>query len=218
VTKGPPPERFTGTPAVAHLPAGTVLSRVHLTKYPSTAFNPVEADVLFGGGRFDGTAGDPYPYLYAGDSDPAAVAEVLLRDLDADDYGARFLPKKYWRGRCLSRLRTTQEVKMIALRTGSELGAIGQDAWLTTCDADDYPQTRAWAHWLRGQVPDAAGIMWLSKRDPGATVYVLFQDRCPAGLVVPEPGPLVGDCELDASDGFEWLRQTLASYRVGIRE
>lgn len=202
---------------MVELAASAVFSRVHQTAYAATEFNQVGSDVLFGGGRFDSTTEDVYGYLYAGESDSSAVAEGLLRDVDANDRGYRFLAKKYWRGRQLSRVRTSKPVTLIAIRSGLELGAIGQDTWLTTCDPDDYPQTRAWAHWLRSIAPHAAGVVWLSKREPAAEVLLLFEDRCPNGLLVEVPGALAGPCVFEQDEGFQWLRQTLADYRVSIR-
>jgi len=199
------------------LDRGTILSRVHSSAYSATSFNPNQADVLYGGGRFDSTWDDSYAFTYAARSDDAAVAETLLRDMNADDRGDRFLPKIYWRGRQLSRVRLTDSVDLISLRSGRDLAAIGQDSWLTSCGADEYPQTRAWAHWLRRICSAAAGIVWLSKRDPGSEVLVLFEDRCPSDLLMEVPGPLSGSCAFDDDGGFDWLRATLARYRVGIR-
>jgi hypothetical protein len=217
LARQPPPKRFNGQVARFDLEAGTALSRVHRSAFESTAFNPVASEVLFGGGRFDSTEKDSYSYLYAGESDRAAIAEGLLRDVEANDRGARFLAKEYWRGRQLSRLQTTVTLPLISLIDGEDLGAIGQDTWLTTCDADDYPLTRSWAHWLRGVEPDAAGLAWLSKRHPGSMVLCLFEDRCPAGALAPTSGPLPGPCVFEKDPGFAWLRDTLAGFRVAIR-
>ena len=212
----PPPRRFDGKVATAHLAAGAVLSRVHRTDFDGVDFNPVGSDVLFGGGRFDSTDADPYPYLYAGEVDRTALAETLLRDLPANDRGARFLAKKYWRGRRLSRFELTRSLPVVSLVTGEDLGAIGQDTWLTTCDPADYPQTRAWAHWLRRIAPGAAGMIWLSKRQPGSLSACLFGDRCPPGSLVETDGPLSVPCVFEEG-GFDWLRANLAGFRVAIR-
>ena len=217
MTKRPPPRDFRGAPNTTLLPAGTTLSRVHLAKYPPHGFNPVEADLLYAGGRFDSTEQDAYGFLYAGLTDGAAIAETLLRDLPANDRGARFLPRVLWRDRQLSRVATTTDLTLITLQSGSDLGAIGQDTWLTMCDADDYPQTRDWAHWLRAIDQDARGIIWLSKREPGVPVLVLFDDRCPPAALAPAPGPLPMPCHFSDPTGTTWLKTQLASYRVSIR-
>jgi hypothetical protein len=213
----PPPARFDGDLPTCDLDTGTVFARVHQTAYGATAFNPRASDVLFGGGRFDSTADDPYGYLYAAATNRAAIAETLLRDVPADDRGARFLAKKYWRGRQLSRLEVVRPIVLISLLSGEDLGVIGQDTWLTTCGPEDYPQTRAWAHWLRRTQSDAAGIAWLSKRQPGVPSLCLFEDRCPPGSLVEVDGPLPRPCIFEEDDGFDWLRSNLAAFRVSIR-
>lgn len=172
---------------------------------------------MWGGGRFDSTKEAVYGYMYAAAGSRVAVAEALLRDIDPDDRGGRFLPRTAWRERTISVLRTTVDVQLLALRTGPELGAIGQDTWLTTCDSRDYAMTRAWAHWLREVAPDAAGIIWLSKRDPGEPVLALFDDRCPPGLLVRESGPTARGVTFDDPEGFDWLRETLGLYRVSVK-
>jgi len=217
VIRPAPPQQFGGAANTYTLAAGTVLSRVHEVAYPATSFKPIPADVVFGGGRFDSTQLDVYDYLYAGETDAGAVAEALLRDIDANDQGYRFLPKKFWTGRRLSRVRTTVDVQLVTLRTGVDLGAIGAGTWLVDCDVDEYPQSRAWGHWIRSISGSSAGFAWLSKREPGTTAYVLFEDRCPPGLLVHEPGPLAGGSSFDDADGGTWLRNHLAKYRVSIR-
>ncbi|MEQ1736479.1 MAG: RES family NAD+ phosphorylase, partial [Rhodoglobus sp.] len=166
---------------------------------------------------FDSTALDTYEYLYAGESDSTAIAEALLRDVEANDRGYRFLSKNVWGGRQLSRVETAAALQIVSLRTGQDLGAIGADTWLTTSDPDDYPQTRAWAKWLRSVCPSASGVAWLSKREPGTTSYVIFGDRCPAGALHLSAPPVPGACVFDEPDGFDWLRNHLAPYRVSIR-
>lgn len=214
----PPPTRFTGNVPTTTLAAGTTVSRVHETRFPADSPNPKQADIRFGGGRFDGTALDPFPYLYAAATDTAALAETLMRDLDPDDFGSRFLHKAAWKGRQISRLETTIDLTLITLRSGTDLGAIGQDTWLTWCTPDDYPQTRAWAQWLRHQHPTAAGIVWLSKREPAVESYSLFADRLPPDPFLAAPGPLdPKDCDFDTDPGFYWLRDALRPYRVAIR-
>jgi RES domain len=217
VPRPAPPTKFNGAAHVVTLSAGTVLSRVHRSAYGGLDFNPVASDVVFGGGRFDSTNADPYGFLYAGVSDATAIAEALLRDLDANDYGARFLAKKYWRGRQLSRLKTTTDLELVALRTGTDLGAVGVGTWLTDCDPDEYPESRAWGHWIRSIAPGAAGFLWLSKREPGTDAYVFFDDRCTSMTFTAAPGPLPGACDFDDVTGRQWLRDHLAPYRVTIR-
>ncbi|MEU8462185.1 RES family NAD+ phosphorylase [Streptomyces sp. NPDC029003] len=180
-----PPAAPEGTPAKVTLPAGTPLYRVHSARRAACAFNPVPSHCLYGGGRFDATACDPYGYLYAGFTPAAAVSETLLHSLPFDPAGgARLVPRVSVTGRRLSALRLTEPVDLVALVTGPDLAAVHQDGWLVQAEARDYPYTRDWAHWIRGHTdPWAQGFLWSSKREPGERALVLFADRCPAGLL-----------------------------------
>jgi hypothetical protein len=202
---------------MATVPPGTVLSRIHLDRYAVESFNPVEADVVFGGGRFDGTERDPYEYMYLGDTDATAVSETLLRDLPPRRGGGRFLPKVTWKGRQLSRVLVVNSLELISLRTAIDLGAVSADTNLVHCDADDYPATRRWAEWLRTQAPAAQGITWESKREPYASSYVLFGDRVAAADLAPDTGPLTVPCTFDSPAGIDWLKRHLVDYRVTVR-
>ena len=143
----------------------------------------------------------PAPYWFVGPLDgQLATAEVLERlacRVDRHQLGP------------VACLRTHARHRVE--RFGSSNG------WLTSCDADEYPQTRAWSRWLRERSDDAQGAVWLSKRDPGETVMVLWEDRCPTDVLVSAPGPLPGPCRFDEPDGLDWLRDALAGYRVTIR-
>jgi RES domain-containing protein len=210
----PPPPRYQGTPCLHLLPAGTVLYRVHRRSWAASAFNALAADVLFGGGRFDPTADDSYPYLYAAFSERTALVEVLLRSVPFDERGTRILPRATVRDRRLSNILLTTKVNLLALATSPELAAVGQDEWLVHAGPRDYLQTREWAHWLRRQAPWAQGLIWPSKRDPGERAVILFGDRC-------RPGDLqLGDLQpVDLDDGHrvKWLNDMLADYRVTIQ-
>jgi len=84
------------------------------------------------------------PYLYAGLSDVTALAETLLRDIASDERGYRVVPNDKALGRKISRLTLTQDLDLVSLIDGRDLGAIGQDDWLVSCPPRDYPQTRGW--------------------------------------------------------------------------
>jgi RES domain len=162
-----------------------VLFRVHQARYKAADFNPVPTHRYYGGGRFDSTDDDRYPYLYAGESVAVAVAETLLRDLAVNPIGMLLLPLAKVRGRRISAITTTTDLALVSLRSAFDLGAVAQDTWLTTCDPRDYAQSRHWAHWIRAQAPSAAGYVWLSRREPTQDAYVLFGDRCPPGTLQP---------------------------------
>ena len=211
-----PPPAYAGTPAMTRLPASTTLYRVHPAGYPAHAFNPVPAHRYYGGGRFDATDDDQYPYLYAGESLEAAIAE-MLRDLPCDAAGTRHLPLSAITGRRISTVITTSDLNLVSLRTAADLGAVGQDAWLTSCEPSCYPQSRFWAHWIRAHAPTAAGLVWMSPREPTQQAFVLFGDRTPAAAIITSANPLLPpgfDADLDTRSGRRAISRFLATYNV----
>jgi hypothetical protein len=214
-----PPSAHARIPIQITLPAGTVLFRVHQKVFDADSFSPVPSHRYYGGGRFDATDDDPYPYLYAGESVDVAVAETLLRDLPADDTGVRQLPRTRTVGRRISAVEIIADVDLVTLSSGTDLGAVAQDTWLTTCDPRDYAQSRHWAHWIRSRTKTAAGYVWLSRREPGRQAYVLFGDRMAPKTVrtIADPRVPAGDeADFDTSRGRRVLRNRLARYNVAL--
>ncbi|MDN3353859.1 RES family NAD+ phosphorylase [Actinomadura sp. DC4] len=212
MVKAPPPARFAGTPLLHPLPVGTRLWRVHDRRVEPTAFTERLADGNFGGGRFDATAHDPFPYYYAGLKARTALAEVLLRDIVPDARGVRTIHRPAVRDRRSSVVRTTTGLKLVSLLTGPALAAIAQDTWLIHADTEDYHATRRWASWIRRQAPDAHGLIWPSKREGRAEALMLFGDRCEGVLEVDSSSVI----DLDDVVGAEWINALLAPYRAWI--
>ncbi|UED86744.1 RES family NAD+ phosphorylase [Streptomyces profundus] len=211
----PPPAVLPGVPRRHVLAAGTPLFRVHSAARPATAFNPVPAHCLYGGGRFDATRCDTYGYLYAGLSVEAAVCETLLRSVPFDGSGRpRLLPRAAVRGRRISVLRLAHEVRVVPLVSGRDLAAVGQDSWLVQAEAADYPYTRDWGHWIRaGAGADVQGFLWPSKREPADRALILFADRCADGTLTEADTPPV---DLDSRDGIGWLNAILDGYLASV--
>jgi RES domain len=214
-----PPGAAAGTPVVDVLPADTILFRVHRKGHPAHSLNPNFSHRYYGGGRFDSTADDVYPFLYAGESVNVALSETLLRDLSVEASGPRLLPKAYIRGRRVSAVRVRIDLDIVSLVTGAHLGQVSQDPWLTTCEPRDYAQSRHWGHTIRGWAPAACGFVWMSRRDPGLRSYVLFGDRCAVDPLEDWKDPSVptgAAADLDTAHGVRWLRQQLAGYGVTV--
>ncbi|MFF8381435.1 RES family NAD+ phosphorylase [Streptomyces sp. NPDC015661] len=210
-----PPAEMTGAPGKVTLARGTVLYRVHAAHRDAAAFNPRPSHCLYGGGRFDGTACDPYAYLYVGLSAEAAICETLLRSLPFDPDGKpRLLPRVSVARRKLSPLRLATDVDVVPLVSARDLAAVHQDSWLVHTEARDYAYTRDWAHWIRRHTgPWAQGLIWSSKREPADRTVVLFGDRCPPGAVRSEPEKAV---DFGTADGEEWLDSVLQPYHVRL--
>lgn len=211
----PPPDDPPGKPAVAVLPPGTVLSRVHSRAFSATAFNPTPADPHWGGGRFDSTLDDPYGFLYAASDDECAICEALLRDLPLDSAGGRLLPRAAVNDRVLSRITVAADLRLVSLCDGKELARLGQgDDWLVACPSAEYGYTRRWGHAIRRWAPKTAGFVWRSRRDPSKRAYVLFEDRMNDAIEESRRGlpPATGGLPLDHGIGEKYLREILARY------
>jgi hypothetical protein len=212
-----PPLSYDGDPHPYSLVAGTPLSRVHSAQFDVCAFKPLPADPHWGGSRFDATADDPYPYLYAAGDDHTAVAETLLRDLPIDVRGARLLPLSATHERRISWLRPTVDLRLVSLRSGEDLAAVAQDTWLVQAPANDYGKTRRWAHAIRSWAPWAQGFTWVSRREPKGLAYILFGDRCPPDCLeaITVNTPVHPDDNyLDRGAGAIYLAAILERYRV----
>lgn len=214
----PPPEAYDGDPRRFTLRAGTRLTRIHDRRFSATGFNPTLADRHWGGGRFDATEDDAYGFLYAAEGARCAVAEALLRDLPSTAAGAQILPRQALAGRQISWIRPARDLELVNLLSGRDLAAVGQDSWLTKCDARDYGFTRRWGHRIRSWAPWAQGLVWRSRREEASLAYVFFEDR--ASTVFEEVlDPVLRSPEnnrLDREPGLSYLRQILAEYNVTV--
>ncbi|MDI9919002.1 RES family NAD+ phosphorylase, partial [Rhodococcus sp. IEGM 1379] len=124
------------------LAAGTRVWRVHSTRRSTLAPNPTAQPDELSGDRFDSLDG-VFAYLYIADSPGGAIAETICRDLPLDPTVARIVPASAVTGRTLTALRVTRTLTVAALH-GPRLSAVGQDLWLTKCEARHYVTTRRW--------------------------------------------------------------------------
>jgi RES domain len=156
------------------------LHRVHDLRYAPPEFNPTPQPDPYVGGRFDSIDGS-YSYLYAGGTEEVAIAEALLRHMPLADLVTgtqRVVPAETIRRARLSSIEVLKPIEVVCL-AGPGLSAIGQDAWLTSCDAAEYIFTRSWAKAIRGWAPSAAGFVWRSRVDNDLQSFVFFGDRIP---------------------------------------
>ena len=214
-----PHARYEGTPSLFRLPAGTVLTRLHSAEFEVTDFNPTVAEDAIQGGRFDATPEDEYAFLYAAGDDATAVSEALLRDIPGDDRGMRALLTTRLHGVRIGWIRTSQELQLVSLRSGTDLAAIGQNPWLTTASADEYGMTRLWASAIREWAPWAQGLTWRSRREPEGFAYILFADRCPVRcLEEAVRGMPLQLAERNIGSGFGrlYVDEILTRYRVSL--
>ena len=214
-----PPSHLQGDPYLCTLPQGSRLTRVHDSRFGVVEFNPNVTDSDRKGGRFDSVPSDPYAFLYGAVDDRTAVSESLLRDLPSDDFGFRLLPRAQIVGKKISWMTTTRDLALVSLRSGRDLGAIGQDTWLVQSTAEDYHVTRKWASAIRSWVPSAAGLTWRSRLEPEGFAFVFFEDRCPAEALVELGDGLPLDSserDLGTAAGAHYLNTLLMYYNVQV--
>ncbi|MDF5757505.1 RES family NAD+ phosphorylase [Spongiactinospora sp. TRM90649] len=204
-----PPLDYDGAPHGMLLSPDTVLWRVHSATRAPGSFKPARVELSTG--RFDCTEEDPYPSLYVAFDKTTALTEVLLRSLPFERRGHRYLPYETIRGRRLTALRVTGELRLVNLISGGGLGAVCQDEWLIHSAEKDFAYTRQWARWLRGVDPAAAGIIWTTRRNLVRRSVVLFGDRA-FGL---EPADLPA-VDLDGPEGHLEVNELLRPFRASV--
>jgi RES domain len=211
-TQPPTTSRWSSNRTV--LPAGSTLWRVHRRTRSAADFKPVVSDRHFGGGRFDSTPDDPYPFLYVALRQETALLETLVRGIPFDSRGLRYLRRAALSGLCISAVETTTELTLISLLSAADLAASCQDEWLVHADPSEYAKTRRWGHWLRTRSPWGQGLIWQSRRDLGEPTSMLFGDRAGPAPLLPVPGSAI---DLDGVDGAAWLNNVLGPYRIQVK-
>lgn len=197
-----PPTPFTPQTFVLH--AGSTLSRVHTNVRGPQAFNPGPR----GGARFSFFGEPPVPVLYAAETDEAAVAETLLREVPVA--GGQLTPDDYKRT-VLSRVTTGRDLRLAAffgmgLRT---LGVIATQ--LTDTPATNYPQTRKWAE--AAHTAGFDGVAWMSKRNNSDQAYMLFGDRVQGRDLTVESGTAR---IFAVGAGRDWLADLCAPLHIEV--
>lgn len=158
--------------------AGTLLHRVHLSRYQACQYNPGTQ----GNARFspiqDGDA-QPVPTLYAGSTLACALMETVFHDVP---YTSGF--KSLDRARLVDQVHSTilvqQNLLMVDLSSVA-LRKLGlQRRQLIDTEKDTYPATRRWAAAIHRQCSQAQGLAWVSRQDDTARAMMLFGQRIPA--------------------------------------
>ncbi len=115
------------------LTTGTRVWRVHSSHRAPHAPNPTPQPDELAAGRFDSLG--PQLRLPLPRRQPRrAIAETICRDLPLDPSIARIVPASAVTGRTLTALTVTRTLTAAALH-GPHLAAVGQDLWLTKCEA-----------------------------------------------------------------------------------
>ncbi|MFH8381753.1 RES family NAD+ phosphorylase [Kitasatospora sp. NPDC018058] len=202
-------------PNFSAIPAGTELWRVHKSHYAPDQFNDRLSDIHFDGGRFEGTALDPYHYLYLARTPLTALAESMLRSVPYGRDGRREVGYAVAHGRSLSCLRARHDLTLASLKTGPDLAAVCQESLLD--DERNYAVSRRWSSEIRAQAPDAQGLLWDSRRNRGEDVLMLYRDRveqCAGGpLEVLAQRSIL---DLGSAEGLEQVNELLKPLRAEV--
>ena len=176
-----PPVPFMALDEVVE--AGSLLHRVHSTRFRAAQFNPGAGSPT----RFAFFGEPVVPVLHAGDTEDAALSETLLHDVPLT--GGRITDLEFG-GRSCSRLVARRDLRLASL-VGAGPRALGVHAAdVCATDAADHPYTVAWA--AAAHAAGFEGLAYPSRQAPGRRAVVLFGDR------VEED-----DLEIDAS--YRWF-------------
>lgn len=164
------------------VPVGTVLHRVHLSKYGATRFNPTGA----GNARFSpirDATGQVIPTLYTGSTYECAAMETVFHDVPYAP-GFKTYPKGRLAGHEHSTISTATEICVIDL-TAKSLRLLGIERRnLIDTEVEGYVFSRELAEALHKFAPEAQGLRWVSRQDDTAMAMVLFGDRIEAASFV----------------------------------
>lgn len=205
------PEAFDPPPRTRPWSAEKTMARVYHLDYPPLIFNPGKPgnpgkseERTEPCGRFhffDDDAGGRVPVLYAAEGQDAAISETVFHDLPVDpEYtgasnaaGAAparaVVPESRLAAYGLVFLRPRRELTLIELH-GHGLRRLGLRARnLTDTVPEEYPRTVRWARALHAAVPEADGLVWMSRQFNSEKAVVLFGNRTgQADLEIVVPG------------------------------
>ena len=174
---------YKSTPASCDvLPAGTKLVRVYNTNHTKPPrstldFNPkvIEPDDPAYRARFSSTILDKYAVLYVAEQvnqkDPT-IPDVTVAVWEMVDHlGLGYLGGKgYFYNELMfptdlafRYFETTEPLKVVNIRNQRDAGAFRAD-WEHGLSGENYTNTRAWARYIRREIPDADGLRYTSKR------------------------------------------------------
>lgn len=157
------------------LKKGTVLHRVHLTRFAGNAFNPCAG----GRTRFAPIAdanGQCVPSLYAGSTLNSAIYETIFHDVPAKA-AFKTVRRREVHSRSHTELTLQAHLDMFSLR------AVDLRKWrikrqqLIGSSAKLYGQTARWAEAIHHAFPRADGLVWTSNQCNPDSAFLFFGDR-----------------------------------------
>ena len=197
-----PPAAAQLDPLVDTWAAGRPLFRVYGKRWGPLGFNPAD-----GPGRFrpihDG--GKIVPTAYAANDEETALAEVLLRGVDAlSDGRVPRLYRKEVKDVEMVRLLPTRDIPL-ARMNGQGLTRLKLlRSQVIDLYPPDYPYTASWAQALYDCPVDLAGIAWTSRQNDSGQAVILWEGPLDPGQDLEQDGDVLA---LDSEPGLELVRQ-----------
>jgi hypothetical protein len=157
--------------------------RVHPGRYAGDAFNPSpDSDARFSPlKRDDGTV---LPVMYAADMIEGALMETVFHEAPCPSAGAHLQRAEIEaKSLVLSQLACPAPLSLIDLSsTGLRRVGLAKNQVIDT-NAVHYPATRALAQHLYERMPQAQGLLWMSRLFDRSRSVMLFADRIPAQYI-----------------------------------
>lgn len=170
-----PTDEACQNPKFTSLPSGTVLHRIHRSKFGGVEFCPVKTNFRFS--SFENDRGVLIPALYAGENFETAICEVILRFDNVGDGGLRVAQPRDFADRCHSEIILTRDLSLVDLRgQGQRALGISENA-LTAGDSHSYHISQEWAQTLHRLHPDQDGLLYTSIQNSPCFAIMIFGDR-----------------------------------------
>ncbi|TVP56829.1 MAG: RES domain-containing protein [Gemmatimonadales bacterium] len=152
--------------------------RVYHRDYRPESFNPgVRTEPLGRFHFFDDERGRRVPVLYTAEGEDAAISETVFRDLPVGSREPAVVPESLLAFYGLVRLRARRDLALVELH-GHGLRRLGlRPGSLTGTGPEGYPRTVEWARALHGALPEADGLVWMSRQFNSERAIMLFGDR-----------------------------------------
>lgn len=194
----PDPPDFSVTPPVlCRWYAGEPIARVYDLNYAATAFNPGTRTAAVGRFHFFRDArGQRVPVLYGAEAEDAAISETVFHDAPVG-HGRAFVPASRLQDKTLGWVRPRRDLVLVELH-------------LTDTEIDQYQRTVRWAEALHHSIPNADGLLWMSRQFNAEKALVLFGHR----VAEAELEPIGPAMPLEVGPGREMLDR--AANRAGI--
>ncbi|HJU39295.1 MAG TPA: RES family NAD+ phosphorylase [Tahibacter sp.] len=202
-------ERWVREPVFRYLEPDESWWHVFPSKYSALAFNPVSTArfALVGSGR---------GMYYVGETAAVALWETVLRDAFPNSDGSVWLSPAKYADMSIARVSGARRFALLSLegarmRQWAAAQRFDELVELTRVRPAQYPRTHDAAHRLRSEVPDADGLLWLSRQVDREAVGVVYQrddagaaDFTVTGLVplASAEGVALIDAALDAHGYF----------------